>query len=70
MSRLSEDVDMDLQLKAKQIQYLQEAWKKLGPSDSKEAQQLWKKFKTMSDAAYAPCNAFFDNLQQRRVLNL
>lgn len=70
MSKLHEDAEMDLQLKAKQIHYLQAEWKKLGSSDTREAQQLWRRFKTISDAAYAPCNAFFDNLQRRRDLNL
>ncbi|MFT6438044.1 MAG: hypothetical protein ACJAVI_006129 [Candidatus Azotimanducaceae bacterium] len=70
MTKLHEDAEMDLQFKAEQIRQLQKQWKKLGASDSRDAQRLWKKFKALSDVAYAPCNAFFDGLQERRELNL
>ncbi len=70
MANLHGNLEMPLQLKAREIRKLQDEWKKLGPSDSREGQRLWKKFKKLSDAAYAPCTDHFEALKQRRNQNL
>ena len=56
--------------KAKEIKGLQDAWKALGPSDNREAQELWGRFKNASDAAYKPCSAFFEDQKTQRSENM
>lgn len=70
MEALATDEDMHPPKKAKEIKQLQEAWKGLGPSDNREAQELWSRFKTASDNAYQPCAAFFEEQKSVRDDNL
>lgn len=70
MESLANDTDMHPPKKAKQIKSLQDAWKALGPSDNREAQELWSRFKAASDKAYEPCAQFFDHQKQLRAENL
>lgn len=65
MEALRDDLAMHPTERAKAIKDLQDQWKNLGPSDSRESQQLWSRFKRAADQAYAPCAEFFQ--QQRRI---
>ena len=56
--------------KAKAIKELQDQWKLLGSSDSREGQKLWSRFKRASDKAYAPCAEFFKQQRATREENL
>ena len=60
--------------RSKHIGDLHRKWKELGRSNQNE--ELWRKFKTISDQAYEPCKAYFkqrkqdmaENLQKRREI--
>ncbi len=56
--------------KAKAIQELQQQWRQLGPSDSNEAQKLWKRFKLAGDLAFSVCATYFSSRRDRREQNL
>ncbi|MDZ7684985.1 MAG: DUF349 domain-containing protein [Gammaproteobacteria bacterium] len=70
MEALADDTETHPPQKAKQIKSLQDAWKALGPSDNREAQELWSRFKTASDKAYEPCAKFFKDQKAQRAENL
>lgn len=70
MEALRDNSDIHPPEKAKAIKALQDEWKSLGPSDDKESQQLWSRFKQAGDEAFAPCAAFFDEQKQTRQANL
>lgn len=53
---------------AKEVRELQSAWKSMGVS--RASNDLWARFKTAGDIAYAPCKAWFDEKQQERQLKL
>jgi len=59
--------DPSVQLES--IQRLQEEWRKLGRLAPKIEQELWGKFQTASQQAYAPCKAHFENQAQTREHN-
>jgi exonuclease SbcC len=53
------------------IQLLQNQWKSLGGlGDKKQHNLLWARFKTASDKAYLPCQAFYDQKSNSRAFNL
>ena len=56
--------------KAKGIKELQDNWRALGPSDTKDVQQLWSRFKQAGDRAFVACGQYFDQKRQRRERNL
>lgn len=56
--------------KAKQIKTLQQQWKMLDATDPFHSQAIWKRFKTASDKAYEPCEAFFAQQNEARRYNL
>ncbi|MDP5058667.1 MAG: DUF349 domain-containing protein [Pseudomonadales bacterium] len=70
MEHLRDDAGITPEEKAKAIKEMQEQWKTLGSSDSREGQKLWSRFKRASDAAYEPCAAFFKQQRATRELNL
>jgi exonuclease SbcC len=70
MEHLRDDAGIAPEEKAKAIKEMQEQWKTLGSSDSREGQKLWSRFKRASDAAYEPCAAFFKQQRATRELNL
>jgi len=70
MEALHEDASVHPIEKAKAIKDLQDQWKNLGPSDSRESQQLWSRFKRAADQAYAPCAEFFQQQRSLREQNL
>ncbi len=53
---------------SRQIQQLHDRWKALGRSEQNE--KLWRQFKKISDAAYAPCKEYFRERKQRMAQNL
>ena len=70
MEKLRDDEAIAPEEKAKSIKALQEQWKTLGSSDSREGQKLWSRFKRASDKAYEPCDAFFKAQRATREQNL
>lgn len=56
--------------KAKSIKDLQQQWKNLGPSNHRQSQQLWARFKQAADAAFEPCATYFADQRQIREQNL
>lgn len=53
---------------AKKIRALHEEWKQLGRTSQNES--LWRKFKTLSDQAYAPCKEYFKLRKKQMAENL
>jgi len=53
---------------SRQIQQLHDRWKALGRSEQNE--KLWRQFKKISDAVYAPCREYFRERKQRMAQNL
>lgn len=53
--------------KADQIKTMQKEWKQLGGASD---QSLWLRFKAASDSAYLPCQAFFDEQNTLKVVNI
>ena len=70
MEQLGNDPGIPVVEKAKAIKDLQQQWKSLGPSDSRQAQRLWSKFKKAGDKAYAPCAEYFAEQHAVREKNL
>jgi DNA repair protein SbcC/Rad50 len=70
MEKLRDDDGIAPEEKAKTIKELQEQWKTLGSSDSREGQKLWSRFKRASDKAYEPCDEFFKAQRATREQNL
>jgi len=66
MERLAER-NMEPREKADQIKAIQKEWKSLGGSSD---QSLWLKFKEVSDKAYEPCQAFFDEQNNLKKSNI
>jgi hypothetical protein len=54
--------------KAKHIGSMHKEWKTLGRSNQNE--ELWRKFKEISDKAYEPCKAYFKNRKRLMSENL
>ena len=53
---------------AKRIKDLQTSWKAMGASPA--LQELWPRFKTASDTAYAPCGEYFAKRRQEKEAKL
>lgn len=64
------DADMPVPELAERIHRLQEQWKATGGSNSPEGQQLWERFRSAGDQAFARCRGYFDEQAQRRKQNL
>lgn len=69
MEALSEST-LPVQERANQVRRIQKEWKLLDATDSVHSQQLWKRFKKASDAAYAPCDQHFSEQRKLRQNNL
>lgn len=69
MEALSES-SLPVQELANQVRKVQKEWKLLDATDSVHSQQLWKRFKKASDAAYAPCDKHFSEQRELRQSNL
>ena len=54
--------------KSKRIGDLHQKWKSLGRSNQNE--ELWRKFKTISDQAYEPCKVYFKQRKQEMAIKL
>ncbi|MDG5498649.1 DUF349 domain-containing protein [Marinobacter sp. BGYM27] len=61
------DQHMEPEAKAERIKELQKEWRELGGSSD---QSLWQRFKAASDAAYAPCQAYFEAKSELKDANL
>jgi exonuclease SbcC len=70
MEQLGDDPGIPADEKARAIKEMQQLWKALGSSDSKEGQKLWSRFKLASDKAYEPCAVFFEEQKNMRLANL
>jgi len=70
MEQLGDDPGIPADEKARAIKEMQQQWKALGSSDSKEGQKLWSRFKLASDKAYEPCAVFFEEQKNMRLANL
>ncbi|MFT7041619.1 MAG: exonuclease SbcC [Candidatus Azotimanducaceae bacterium] len=70
MEQLSDETSIPPDEKAQAIKEMQQQWKALGSSDSKEGQKLWSRFKLASDKAYEPCGVFFEEQKKTRLANL
>ena len=64
------ETSLTVQELANQVRKVQKEWKLLDATDSVHSQQLWKRFKKASDAAYAPCDQHFSEQRQLRQTNL
>jgi hypothetical protein len=64
------DSDLEVSELADAIRRLQQQWKVLDSTDPFHAQAIWRRFKKASDLAYAPCEAHFQALGERRRQNL
>lgn len=62
--------DIPPQDKAKKIKQLQQHWKLLDATDPFHSQAIWKRFKSASDSAYEPCEAYFSLQNEARRYNL
>ncbi len=60
---------LDPEQKARKIKQLHKEWQCLGPANSRDDQRLWARFKTASDAAYAPCATHFAVQDAEREAN-
>ena len=70
MENLKDHNEIHPEEKAKAIQELQNQWRQLGPSDSREGQKLWQRFKLTGDLAFVVCSEYFDSRRDRREQNL
>lgn len=70
METLRDDETIHPREKANAIKELQDSWKALGPSDSRENQRLWSRFKAAGDAAFEPCASYFEEQNKLREQNL
>jgi exonuclease SbcC len=62
--------DLPPQDKSNAIKALQAQWKSLDATDPVHSSKLWNRFKSASDAAYAPCEQHFEQQRQARTYNL
>lgn len=62
--------DIAPQEKAKLIKQFQQQWKLLDSTDPFHSQSLWRRFKSASDAAYEPCEKYFEQQAELRQYNL
>ncbi|PKM22482.1 MAG: hypothetical protein CVV10_04045, partial [Gammaproteobacteria bacterium HGW-Gammaproteobacteria-14] len=69
MEKLSE-TELEPQEKADSIQILHDQWRELMSADQQSDQALWERFRSASDAAWAPCRAHFAELDKERQRNL
>lgn len=69
METLRDDAAIPPPEKAKSIKDLQQQWKGLGPSNHRQSQQLWTRFKEAADAAFEPCAEYFAAQRQVREQN-
>ena len=56
--------------KVNEIKRLHKDWQQLGPSNTREAQRLWSRFKSASDKAYDACTVYFKQRDEVREQNL
>ena len=56
--------------KVNEIKRLHKDWQQLGPSNTREAQRLWSRFKSASDKAYDVCTNYFKQREEVREQNL
>jgi hypothetical protein len=70
MENLKDHNEIHPEEKAKAIKELQNQWQQLGPSDSREGQKLWQRFKLAGDLAFAVCSEYFDGRREHREQNL
>ena len=52
------------------ISAAREAWQKLGPAEKGSSAELWARFQTACDNAYAPCKTFFAAESEQRASHL
>lgn len=57
-------------LQSERIKRLQADWKGLGVADRHQEAQLWEQFQTVSDAAFAKCQQYFDAQSELRQQHL
>lgn len=55
---------------AQTLKIIQAQWKKSGPVNRDKADELWERFKTACDTAYARCESYFQELDEGRKENL
>ncbi|MCU4677166.1 DUF349 domain-containing protein [Catenovulum sp. 2E275] len=60
----------DLQAQAEKIKFARQTWLVLGNVDSAENTQLNQEFDQLTEQAFAPCRAFYAELEQQRQENL
>lgn len=60
----------DLAEIAQKLRTLQAEWKKVGAVPRGKSEELWTRFKTACDAAYAKCGTHFEDLKKERAENL
>lgn len=75
MEQLAADVSAggagdDIEALAVQVRAAREQWKRLGETDAGLADQLWERFNTACNTAYAPCEAYFKAQADERIVNL
>lgn len=58
--------DMHAPEKANEIKSFNEQWKALGYCQD---QAIWQRFRDLSDKAYQPCKAYFDEQRQKKAFN-
>ena len=54
---------------AQNIKLLQDRWKKLGASEPNSSQELWERFSSAADKAYAPCKEYYAEQSKQRQQN-
>lgn len=70
MEALRDNASVPPSEKARAIKDLQEQWKVLGPSNTRQGQQFWTRFKSAADVAFEPCAAYFAEQMEARDRNL
>jgi hypothetical protein len=55
---------------ARQLRDLQQHWKKVGAAPRERGEELWKRFKTACDAAWARCSEHFAHQREQETANL
>ncbi len=66
MEALKDVADLHPSQRAREIRQLQREWKELGPSDTREGQQLWSRFRSAGDEAYVACRTYFEQQDELR----
>ncbi len=69
MDKLANDLSIHPREKARAIKELQDQWKKLGPSNNKQAQRLWTRFRKLGNLAFEPCGKYFESQKKAREQN-